>query len=195
MTPDVFMIGGANGAGKTTAALTLMPRFLEVYELVNADEIARGLNPVKPETADIMAGRVMIERMEKLIEARKSFVFETTCAVHHHIKTFQQCKQAGYCIHLIFLWLPSAQMALQRVAQRVKEGGHFIPEATIRRRYINGLRNMVKTYLPMADKALILDSSAETPGSYPVIAEKTADEFIVTEQSIWQLIEKNAGKE
>ncbi len=194
MAPNVFMIGGANGAGKTTAALTLLPKYVDAYEFVNADEIARGLNPVKPETADVMAGRVMIERIQGLINARKNFAFETTCAGKHHVQTLQICKQAGYCLHLIFLWLPSVDMAIHRVAQRVEQGGHPVTESTIRRRYINGLKNLIGTWLPIVEKALILDSSVGTIGSYPVIAEKTADALIISDQIVWNTIKMNAER-
>lgn len=84
--PEVFLIGGPNGAGKTTAALTLLPKFIEAYEFVNADEIARGLNPIRPESANMAAGKIMIRRIEALIQAKKSFAFETTCAGKHHVK-------------------------------------------------------------------------------------------------------------
>jgi predicted ABC-type ATPase len=192
--PDVFMIGGANGAGKTTAAFTLLPKFIDVYELVNADEIARGLNPVQPESANMMAGRVMIERINSLIAAKTNFAFETTCAGHHHIKTLQDCKSSGYSLNFIFLWLPNSDLAVQRVALRVKQGGHSIPEETIRRRYTTGLKNMVKTYLPMADKALIIDNSGKflTDSGYPVIAEKTAGELIISDPVLWRQIEQAA---
>ena len=100
--PDVFMIGGANGAGKTTVALTVLPKYLSVYEFVNADEIARGINRVRPETANLAAGRTMIERLDGLIAAGTSFAFETTCAGQHHLKTLQKCKQANYAISLVF---------------------------------------------------------------------------------------------
>jgi predicted ABC-type ATPase len=192
--PDVFMIGGANGAGKTTVALTLLPKYLDVYEFVNADEIARGINRVRPETANLAAGRTMIGRINDLIAARKNFAFETTCSGQHHLKTLIRCKQAGYTITLIFLWLPSADMAVQRVTQRVKQGGHPIPEEVIRRRYAGGLRNMVKIYLPTAEKALIIDNSGKILISkdYPVIAEKTAGNFTVFDEAIWQQIEHAA---
>jgi predicted ABC-type ATPase len=195
---DVFMIGGANGAGKTTAAMVLLPKFLDVHEFVNADEIARGLNPVQPETADMMAGRVMIERIAALTEAKKNFAFETTCAGQYHMQTLQKCKHAGYILNLIFLWLPSADMAVKRVDQRKKQGGHAIPENTVRRRYVAGLHNLITIYLPMVEKALIIDNSGKdlvNKDCYSVIGEKTAGELIVTDHDVWQQIERVAQGE
>jgi predicted ABC-type ATPase len=192
MTLDVFMIGGANGAGKTTAAIELLPKYMNVFEFVNADEIAHGLNPIKPETANMMAGRMMIERIEDLINARKNFAFETTCAGIYHKRTLQKCHDAGYCLRLIFLWLPSADMAIKRVASRIQQGGHPVGEDTIRRRYMKGLKNLVDIWLPIAQKALILNSSGETIGSYPVIAEKTENKFHIADQFAWQQIESSA---
>lgn len=194
--PDVFIIGGANGAGKTTAALLLLPKYLQTFEFVNADEIARGLNPLKPETADMMAGRVMIERIKNLIESKKSFAFETTCAGRHHIHTLTACAEAGYCIHLIFLWLPSPEMAVHRVAQRIRQGGHAIQEDTIRRRYAAGLRNLIELYLPMADKALIINNTEKNATSereFAIIAKKeSGGRFTVMNKNEWDQINFSA---
>jgi predicted ABC-type ATPase len=187
---NVFMIGGPNGAGKTTASMVLLPKFLDVFEFVNTDEIAHGLNPVKPETAQVSAGRIMIERIKYLTEAKKKFAFETTCAGHYHLETLKACHVAGYRTHMVFYWLPSADMALQRVKYRVQQGGHDIPEATIRRRYTAGLRNLVHYYLPVVDTALILDNSNVPMGDEGrVIAEKMVDgDLQIVDAAIWQQI-------
>jgi predicted ABC-type ATPase len=116
---DVVMIGGPNGAGKTTAATRLLPKWLGIREFVNADEIARGLSPFNPEGSALAAGRLMIERIQELIERGESFSFETTCSGRAHARTLAKCRDAGYRITLIFLWLPSAKEALKRVARRL----------------------------------------------------------------------------
>lgn len=197
MKPDVFMIGGPNGAGKTTASMALLPKFLDIYEFVNADEIARGLNPLKSETAQVTAGRIMIARISDLTKAKKNFAFETTCAGHHHVETLNACHAAGYRINLVFYWLPSVEMAVQRVKFRVVQGGHDISEATIRRRYDAGLRNLVKLYLPLADTALVLDnSSATVNGEWRMIAEKLQGrELQIADLAIWQRTLDCATKE
>jgi predicted ABC-type ATPase len=189
MKPNLFMIGGANGAGKTTAAMTLLSQYLDVFEFVNADEIARGLNPLKPATANIMAGRVMIDRVNGLIQSYANFAFETTCAGHHHVETLKQAKAAGYLTTLIFLWLPSADMAVQRVRSRVKQGGHDIPEATIRRRYAAGLKNLTELFMPLVDKAVIYDSTTAVMGVAPSkIAEKTEAGLTIIDPVLWNQI-------
>jgi hypothetical protein len=189
MKPNLFMIGGANGAGKTTAAMTLLSQYLDVFEFVNADEIARGLNPLKPATANIMAGRVMIDRVNSLIQSHANFAFETTCAGHHHVETLKQAKAAGYLTTLIFLWLPSADMAVQRVRSRVKQGGHDIPEATIRRRYAAGLKNLTELFMPLVDKVVIYDSTTAVMGAAPSkIAEKTETGLTIIDPVLWNQI-------
>jgi predicted ABC-type ATPase len=152
---EVIILGDPNGAGKTTAAQRLLPQTLQILEFVNADEIARGLSPFNPEGSAIEAGRLMLERMRALIEARQSFAFETTCAGRGHARSIRLCRASGYRVTLFFLWLPSPEVAVSRVARRVREGGHRIPSDVIRRRYRAGLRNMRHLYLPLADAVLI----------------------------------------
>jgi len=180
-------------------ALTLLPQFLETYEFVNADEIARGLNPLNPSSANIMAGRMMIERMNSLTEAKASFAFETTCAGQHHLRTLQRCAEAGYKTHLLFLWLPAPEIAIDRVAWRVKQGGHDIPADTIRRRYLAGLRNLISLYLPLVNKAIIFDGSSDIcseQGSYAVLAEKNeAGKILVYNDQAWQKTEQTSKEE
>ena len=129
---DVIVIGGPNGAGKTTAANRLLPTALELREFLNADEIACGLSPFDPEANAVPAGRMMIDRLDKLVEEGRSFAFETTCAEHRQAKLLRSCRAAGYRVTFIFLWLPSPQFAVQRVAQRVARGWSSHP-----RRYDN----------------------------------------------------------
>lgn len=170
-------------------AMTLLAPYLDVFEFVNADEIARGLNPLRPASANVMAGRVMIERIANLIEAKASFAFETTCAGHHHAETIRKARVAGYVVTLVFLWLPTAEAALQRVRARVKQGGHDIPEATVRRRYAAGLKNLVTLFLPLVDKAVIYDNTAASAPNLPKIAEKGEGRFQVVNQNLWHNIE------
>jgi predicted ABC-type ATPase len=122
---DIVIIGGPNGAGKTTAAQELVPLELGIREFVNADEIARGLSPFNAEHAAVAAGRLMIERMQALVRSGDSFAFETTCAGRAYAPWLRDCKARGWRVALLFLWLPTPETALDRVARRVRQGGLF----------------------------------------------------------------------
>jgi predicted ABC-type ATPase len=185
---DVVILGGPNGAGKTTAAQVVLPRQLDIREFVNADEIARGLSPFNATDTAVAAGRLMIERMRILVSEQRSFAFETTCAGRAHVGLLRRCKAAGWRITLVFLWLPSPQTALDRVARRVRSGGHDVPHDVVVRRYWAGLANMRQRYLPLADLAFIYDNSDE--GRF-LIAERTPQQpLVVHDATRWAMIEK-----
>lgn len=184
------MISGPNGAGKTTTAMSFISS-AAIDEFINADEIARGLAPLHPESMSLTASKLMLKRLKELLEAKKNFAFETTGAGTNYIKHLKQAQEVGYEIFLLFLWLPSSDLAVERVATRVEQGGHHIPEETIRRRYFMGLKNLVKYYLPLANGALILDNSVA--GSNKIIARKHENyDLIIEEPSIWKEIQEVA---
>jgi predicted ABC-type ATPase len=139
--PDLYIIAGCNGAGKTTAAYTLLPTVFETVEFVNADEIARGLSPLNPTGVAFQAGRIMLERMEQLIQEQKSFAFETTLSGLTYLKLIEKAKAEGYAVTLFFVYLNSVLLAKERVAIRVSKGGHSIPPEVIERRYEKGLKS------------------------------------------------------
>lgn len=187
-TKDVVVIGGPNGAGKSTSANRLLPESLGLRDFLNADEIARGLSPFDPDRSAIAAGRLLIEGIDTFVREGKSFAFETTCAGRGHLRRLRAYRAVDYRITLIFLWLPSPDVAIARVAQRVASGGHGIPEAIIRRRYALGLSNMRHGFLPLADVALVYDNS---DWSEQLIAEKHADApLLVHDETRWKLIEE-----
>jgi predicted ABC-type ATPase len=183
---DVVMIGGPNGAGKTTAATTLLPKILDIREFVNADEIAGGLSPFNPEGSAIAAGRLMIERIHELIARGESFAFETTCSGRAHAQTLLKCRDAGYRLTLIFLWLPSAKDALRRVARRVAQGGHWIPDDVVIRRYAAGLKNLQQPYLPIADIAYIYDNTDQ--GGILIAERQPGQTLVVCDDRRWKRI-------
>lgn len=139
---NIYVISGANGAGKTTTAFKILPNFLEVTEYVNADEIAKGISPFNPQSVAIQAGKLMLKRLNYLKNNNQDFAFETTLSSRNYVRFLNQCKQQGYTINLLFFWLSSPQLAVLRVKQRVKAGGHNIPEDVIYRRYNRGLGNL-----------------------------------------------------
>ncbi|MCQ2336710.1 MAG: zeta toxin family protein [Paludibacteraceae bacterium] len=155
---QLFIIAGPNGAGKTTASYIILPEVLKCNEFVNADEIAKGLSPFNPESVSIQAGRLMLERINQMIKEGKSFAFETTLATRSYVGFIERAKKKGYFVSLIFLYLPSAEQAVERVAMRVKEGGHNIAPDVIVRRYKRGLENLVKLYLPICDSWIIYNN-------------------------------------
>ena len=160
--PSLYIIGGANGSGKTTVSLSLLPNFLEVFEYVNADAIAVGLSPFNPESMAIQAGRLMLERLRNLADVGADFAFETTLAARTFVPFLQECKTKGYIINLIYFWLQNPDLAVARVARRVASGGHSIPENVIRRRYERGRKNLISLYLPLCDSWIVYDNSEPT---------------------------------
>lgn len=183
------MIAGPNGAGKTTMALALIPSLPMLYEFINADEIARGLAPLHPESVALTASKLMIKRLRELLEAQQSFAFETTAAGTNYLKHLKEAKARGYEINLMYLWLATPEQAIKRVAQRVVQGGHHVPTETIRRRYYAGLKNILKSYLPLADTAIILDNSLEK--SEKIVAKKNRGYPLKIEDvNIWEEMQR-----
>lgn len=159
MNPHIYIISGCNGAGKTTASYTILPEMLHCEEFVNVDEIAKGLSPFNPDKAAIEAGRLMLLKMQKLIEQRKDFAFETTLSPRSYVNLVRKAREAGYHVTLLYFWLNSTDLAIERVKSRVKEGGHDIAEHVIKRRYYTGLANLFQRYIPICDYWMIMDNS------------------------------------
>ena len=160
--PILYIIAGPNGAGKTTASMNILPDLLDCKEFVNADEIAKGLSPFKPEEVAVQAGKLMLERIDSLLSQGASFAIETTLATRSYKKLVEQAQSLGYSVQLLFFWLESPEMACQRVAKRVSEGGHDIPVETIYRRYRLGLDNLFNIFIPIVDYWFLYDNNFET---------------------------------
>ncbi|GMU82302.1 MAG: hypothetical protein AMXMBFR47_21730 [Planctomycetota bacterium] len=160
--PHIVVLGGPNGAGKSTVAPRGLRGALAVTHFVNADVIARGLSGFDPDSAAMMAGKIMVERLEGLAAARANFAFETTLASRTLAPFLAARLREDYHVHLVFVTLSSADLAVQRVADRVHRGGHNIPEATIRRRFVRGLKNLFELYMPLAVRWMVFDNSNPT---------------------------------
>lgn len=158
--PKLFIISGCNGAGKTTASYTILPETFGLRECVNSDEIAMRLSPGKPEAAAIRASRIMRERMNELLDKRADFGVETTLATRSLLNVIEDAKMLGYVITLIYFWLNSPDLAVERVKKRVASGGHNVSEPTIRRRYVQGQVNLLERYIPVVDTWMIFDNSS-----------------------------------
>jgi predicted ABC-type ATPase len=165
---NLYVISGCNGAGKTTASYSVLPDMLNCKEFVNADEIAKGLSPFQPDKVAIEAGRIMLTRIKDLIKHNVDFAFETTLASKSYAPFIREAQLKGYFVTLVFFWLNSPELAIERVKTRVNSGGHDIPENVINRRYWAGISNLSKLYVPISDYWLIIDNS-EPP--FQVIAE------------------------
>jgi len=172
MEKNLYIIAGCNGAGKTTASFTILPEILNCKEFVNADEIAKGLSPFQPEKVAFEAGRIMLYRIDDLLRAGADFAFETTLATKSYKSKVLQAQKEGYRVTLLFFWLDSVELAIDRVATRVMEGGHNIPEDVIKRRYFNGLKNLFSIYITIVDSLQIFDNSNGFP---ELIIEKNKD--------------------
>ena len=159
MDKTLYIIAGPNGAGKTTAAKTLLPALWQCREFVNADEIARGLSPFNPEAMAVHAGRLMLARVNQLLDGDESFSVETTLATRSYFRLVEKAHARGFRVSLLFLWLNSPEMARLRVSQRVSEGGHNIDDDVIRRRYKLGIQNLFNLFIPIADDWAIYDNS------------------------------------
>lgn len=181
----LYIIAGCNGAGKTTASFTILPEILDCREFVNADEIARGLSPFQPEKVAFEAGRIMLTRIKHLINSKQNFAFETTLATKSYVNLIKKAKEENYKILLLFLYLNSKDLAIQRVQTRVKDGGHSIPDDTIKRRYNRGLSNFFNLYLPVIDEWIFINNSGD---HYQLIAEKSLTTNNIKEVELWNTI-------
>lgn len=186
--PSVVILAGPNGAGKSTAAPALLQGLLAVNEFVNADTIAHALSAGDPDSAAIAAGRVMLSRLRELASQRVSFAFETTLASRTFAPWLRDLRASGYDGQLVFLWLPSADFAVERVADRVRLGGHNVPEETIRRRYRSGLRNFFSLYMAIVSAWRLYDSSDLVPRLMAEGLETQATK--VYDEGVWGVVRR-----
>jgi predicted ABC-type ATPase len=185
----VYVIAGPNGAGKTTFATEFLPDFVHCKEFLNAYLIAAGLSPFAPETQNVRAGRLLLERIGELAKQRADFGFETTLTGRTYVKLLSDMKASGYRVMLFFLWLPSAELAVARVANRVKQGGHNVPPDDIRRRYAEGVRNLLRLYRPILDSWWLYDASRLPP---KLIASEEGKKLTVKQKRLFGWIERHA---
>ncbi|MES2701623.1 MAG: zeta toxin family protein [Bacteroidota bacterium] len=192
--PNLYIIAGCNGAGKTTASFTILPDILDCREFVNADNIAAGISPFNVEGVAIEAGRIMLQRINELLALGADFAIETTLATRSYVALVHRARKLGYKVILVYIWLTSPDLAVQRVAERVKNGGHNIPEDVIRRRYYRGIDNLFSLFMPICDTWVIANNSIK---QIDIIARGEA-KFVndIKNNEIWVEIKQqaNAGK-
>ena len=163
IVPRCIVIAGPNGSGKTTFATEFLPSYAKVVRFVNADLIAGGLSPLRPELAAIAAGRLLLRELDRLANDGADFAFESTLSGVSYVSFLKRWKKAGYRIEIIYLTLPSAGIALRRIAKRVKQGGHDIPRADVVRRFQRSRDNFERIYKSIADAWTVYDNSGDRP--------------------------------
>ena len=183
--PRLYIISGCNGSGKTTASYTLLPDLLDCREFVNSDEFAKSLSPFDPAAASVTASRYMLMKINYLLERRADFCVETTLATRSLLKIIQQAQGLGYEVTVLYFWLNSPELAIQRVHDRVAAGGHNIPDHVVRRRYVMGLQYFFDTYIPVIDRWVLADNSRSP---FTVVAEGSKQVMYIKDNEKFHLI-------
>jgi len=186
--PSLYIIAGPNGAGKTTLIKRFAPKELALLDFINADEIARGLSPFAPDRALLEAGRLVLTRFRQFVADGRDFVLETTLSGKTYRNLFAAARSAGYAFQLDFLMLPTVEHSLRRVARRVLSGGHNVPEADVRRRFVVSLRNLFTIYRPVLDYWRLHNASVGRPR---LIAHGSATALTIEDQSAFEKVVAN----
>ena len=183
--PKLYIIAGPNGSGKTTFAKEFLPHYAKCENFVNADLIAQGLSPFSPAAAGIKAGRLLLNQIHEFAERRTGFAFETTLSGKTYVQLLRRLKQQGYVIHLFFLWIPSVELAVARIKNRVIEGGHDVPVTDVRRRFGRSVQNFFEVYRPLLDSWTLFDNSTTRPS---LIAEEKDGKLAVVDATLFAKI-------
>jgi Uncharacterized protein conserved in bacteria len=185
--PRLFIISGCNGSGKTTASYTILPEMFQCSQYVNSDEFAKGLSPFHPEEASITAARYLTMKISYLIDKKEDFCVETTLATRTLLSIVKKARERGYHVTILYLWISSPELAIARVNDRVKSGGHFISEETVRRRYRIGLNYFFREYSAVCDKWILADNS-NVP--FKIVAEGSRDGVTIRDPQVFSRIQK-----
>ena len=188
-SPVVYVLGGPNGAGKTTFAREFLPA-AATGEFLNADLLAAGLSPLRPEAMAARAARLLLSRWRELVAKKVDFAFESTLSGRTYAAMLRGARLAGYSVRLCYLWLPDVKFSLGRVRRRVRKGGHDVPEADVRRRFLPSLRNFFMLYLPLADETLLFQASAQPPR---LVARWTGSNAMIFRPELYERIQKQAA--
>lgn len=176
MKPNVYIIAGPNGVGKTTFAREFLPLYADCKNFINADLIAQGVSPFSPESASIRAGRLMLAEIDRFGKRRIDFGFETTLSGRTHLNSIRLLRTWGYAVHFFYLWAPDIELTLDRVHGRVLRGGHKVPEAVIRRRFARSIGNFLQQYRKLGDSWMLFNNSREKP---EIIASMKGDKLSI----------------
>lgn len=187
---NVYVIAGPNGAGKTTFAKEFLPGYAHCSNFINADLIAQGLSPFSPDIVAIKAGKLLLEQIHKLADKGVDFAFETTLAGKGHAVFLKELKEKNYAVHLFFLWIPSKELALARIKERVARGGHNVADEDVRRRFDRSGRNFFILYKPLLDTWNLFDNSTASPR---LIAKEEYGKISVMNKDLFDSIANKAA--
>ena len=186
---NVYIIAGPNGSGKTTFATMFLPDYVKCPNFVNADLIAKGLAPFEPRSAAIKAGKLVLQQIHEFADRGVDFAFETTLSGKSYVKLLTELKAKGYGLHLFFLWIPSPELAIERIKDRVREGGHNVPPKDVRRRFIRGINNFFKLYESLFDSWMLFDNSKAKP---LLIAKRKNGHMELNNEELFKIIQSSA---
>lgn len=187
--PKLYIISGCNGSGKTTASYSVLPEILDCYEFVNSDEFAKSLSPFDPSAASVSASRYMLMKCRYLLDRKRNFCIETTLATRSLLKMIKDAQERGYESTLLYFWLTSPELAIERVRKRVEAGGHNIADDVVRRRYYMGLKYFFRDYMPACDFWLLADN---TKSPFTTIAEGSRVDANINDPGKFDIIWKQA---
>jgi len=182
---NVYIIAGPNGSGKTTFAKRFLPDYVKCPNFVNADLIAQGLSPFSPRSAAIKAGKLVLSQIDEFVKMKVDFAFESTLAGRSYVNLFKSLKEKRYNIHLFFLWIPNAELAIARIKDRVAEGGHNVPTQDVRRRFKRSVCNFFKLYQPLLDSWVLFNNAGPIPA---LIAKEKNGQISVINQKLFDKI-------
>jgi predicted ABC-type ATPase len=188
---NIYIIAGSNGAGKTTFATKFLPEHAKCPKFINADLIAKGLSPFEPQKSALKAGKLVLQQIREFSDRGDCFGFETTLSGKSYVKLLGELKAKGYAFHLYFLWIPNTGLALERIKDRVSEGGHNIPDADVKRRFARSLSNFFTLYKPLLDTWMIFNNAGLKP---ELIALGNEEYTEVTNKKLFDIIEREATK-
>jgi predicted ABC-type ATPase len=185
--PNVYVIAGPNGSGKTTFATTFLPEHTNCRHFVNADMIAQGIEPFLPEIAAAKAGRIVLDHLRELSDTKQHFAFETTLSGRTYINLLKKLKAKGYKLHIFYLWIPSAELAIARIKERVAQGGHHVPAKDVRRRFKRSIHNFFAEYILLADQWYLINNAVVPP---QWVATGTGSNVTIMEKDVYETIKK-----
>jgi predicted ABC-type ATPase len=188
---NVYIIAGPNGSGKTTFARLFLPDYVKCPNFVNADLIAQGLAPFRPRAAAIKAGKLVLQQIHEYAERNVDFAFETTLSGKSYVNLFSGLRSKGFALHLFFLWIPSPELAIARIKDRVREGGHHVPSEDVRRRFTRGIHNFFRLYEPMLNSWMLFDNSKARP---VLIAKRQNSHREILDREMFEIVKKGTGE-